>query len=493
MLTESVYDELMSQSAARNFRKEVVYYYDSLIGNYHYGKGHVMKPHRMRMAHALICGYGLCNDMYILRPHDATFEELTQFHSDDYIEFLQNVSNDIEVSEEKYKQKCQLAFLYSINDDQFFVVNVGEDCPIFPGLIEFCRKSAGGSIDAADRLNKGSAYIGINWSGGLHHAKRWEASGFCYVNDIVLAILELLITHERVMYIDIDCHHGDGVEEAFYTTDRVLTVSFHKGGEFFPGTGHIGDVGLEKGTFYAVNVPLKEGITDDTYETVFRPVVSEAIERFKPNAIVMQCGADSLTGDRLGCFNLTIRGHGSCVKFVRQQNIPLLLLGGGGYTIRNVARCWTYETSLAVGKNVPNKLPYTEYHDYYIPDNCLHIAPSNMTNANSELHLRSIVCKVMQNIHAMPACPSVGIHETMDSLTAILKSDNGDREVDHTDEHLPDYVVDETVRHEGEFYEDERENNGESGAPSRSEQGGDKNETTAIGDEETSAEATCRS
>lgn len=106
-------------------------------------------------------------------------------------------------------------------------------------MYEFCQLSAGGSVAAAVKLNKQSADICINWGGGLHHAKKSEASGFCYVNDIVLGILELLKYHQRVLYIDIDVHHGDGVEEAFYTTDRVMTVSFHKYGEYFPGTGDL--------------------------------------------------------------------------------------------------------------------------------------------------------------------------------------------------------------------------------------------------------------
>ena len=96
--------------------------------------------------------------------------------------------------------------------------NVGEDCPVFDGLFEFCQISAGGSIAGAVKLNKQQTEVCINWAGGLHHAKKSEASGFCYVNDIVLAILELLKHHQRVLYIDIDIHHGDGVEEAFYTT-----------------------------------------------------------------------------------------------------------------------------------------------------------------------------------------------------------------------------------------------------------------------------------
>ena len=106
--------------------------------------------------------------------------------------------------------------------------------------------------------------IAINWAGGLHHAKKCEASGFCYVNDIVVGILELLKYHNRVLYIDIDVHHGDGVEEAFYTTNRVMTVSFHRYGEgFFPGTGDLMDIGCGEGKYYSLNVPLKMFVTDE--------------------------------------------------------------------------------------------------------------------------------------------------------------------------------------------------------------------------------------
>ena len=125
---------------------------------------------------------------------------------------------------------------------------------------------------AAERIAGGATDIAINCAGGLHHAKKREASGFCYINDIVLCILELLRSVSRVLYIDIDCHHGDGVEEAFYTTNRVMTCSFHKYGEFFPGTGTLQDRGRGKGKGYAVNVPLKDGITDDSFRSVFEPV-----------------------------------------------------------------------------------------------------------------------------------------------------------------------------------------------------------------------------
>ncbi len=165
-------------------------------------------------------------------------------------------------------------------------------------------------------------------SGGLHHAKKSEASGFCYINDIVLCILELLKFNSRVLYIDIDCHHGDGVEEAFYITDRVMTLSFHQFGEdFFPGTGWISDIGAGKGRYYSVNVPLQAGIIDEDYEKVFVPIVSKVMQVFAPSVIVLQCGADSLAGDKLGDFNMTIKGHAKCVEFVRSLNVPLIMLG----------------------------------------------------------------------------------------------------------------------------------------------------------------------
>jgi histone deacetylase 1/2 len=124
-----------------------------------------------------------------------------------------------------------------------------------------------------------------------------------------------------------------------------MTVSFHKFGDFFPGTGDVKDVGAGKGKYFSVNFPLKEGIDDSNFQDIFQPVIRKVMETYDPKAIVLQCGADSLTGDRLGCFNLTLNGHAECVRFVKSFNVPLLVLGGGGYTIRNVARCWTYVSS----------------------------------------------------------------------------------------------------------------------------------------------------
>lgn len=269
-------------------------------------------------------------------------------------------------------------------------------------MFEFCSISAGGSIgslcllffptavlltyviDAAKRVASGAVDIAINWAGGLHHAKKREASGFCYVNDIVLGILELLRTFPRVLYIDIDCHHGDGVEEAFYTTDRVLTCSFHKFGEYFPGTGHVDDHGRDKGLGYAVNVPLRDGLTDEVFKGVFEPVIQKILEWFQPSAVVLQCGADSLSGDKLGCFNLTMEGHANCVQYLRKSGLPLILLGGGGYTIKNVARTWAYETACAlnVEDTIDRKLPWNAYFEWFGPRYRLEVAENNMEDLN---------------------------------------------------------------------------------------------------------------
>ena len=157
-------------------------------------------------------------------------------------------------------------------------------------------------------------------------------------------------------------HHGDGVEEAFYTTDRVMTVSFHQYGDFFPGTGDIGDIGVQEGKNHSVNVPLRPGMDDVSYSRVFQQVIKGVMDWYRPDAVVLQCGGDSLSGDRLGSFNLSMRGHANCVNYVKSFNLPTMLVGGGGYTMRNVARTWAFETGVVVGEEVGPDLPYDDFY-----------------------------------------------------------------------------------------------------------------------------------
>lgn len=422
-------------------RKKIAYYYDGDVGNYYYGQGHPMKPHRIRMTHNLLLNYGLYRKMEVYRPQPALFEELTKFHSDDYILFLKNIKPD---NIGDYTRQMQR-------------FNVGDDCPVFDGLFEFCQISSGGSIAAANKLNKKQVDIAINWMGGLHHAKKSEASGFCYTNDIVLAILELLKYHQRVLYVDIDIHHGDGVEEAFYTTDRVMTLSFHKYGEYFPGTGDLKDIGAEKGRYYAANFPLRDGIDDETYERIFQPVAEKIITAFQPNVIVLQCGADSLTGDRLGCFNITLKGHGKCLEYLKKFNLPILMVGGGGYTIRNVARCWTFETSVALDTDIANELPYNDYFEYYGPDFKLHINPSNMTNHNTNEYLDKVKEKIFESLRQIPHAPGVQIQATDTDAIQFDEAEAAQLDAANPDERLPEPITDKMVESEGELFEGEKE------------------------------------
>lgn len=129
-----------------------------------------------------------------------------------------------------------------------------------------------------------------------------------------------------------------------------MTVSFHQyAKDFFPYSGKLDDIGAGKGRKYSVNFPLKKGMDDAAYKGIFEPVITEIMKRFRPSAIVLQCGADSLSGDRIGGFNLSMRGHANCVEFVKRFGFPTLVLGGGGYTVPNVARTWAYETGVLVG------------------------------------------------------------------------------------------------------------------------------------------------
>ncbi|KAG7856600.1 hypothetical protein KL919_004130 [Ogataea angusta] len=381
-------------------KKRVAYFYDSDVGNYAYGAGHPMKPHRIRMAHSLIMNYGLYKKMEIYRAKPATKQEMCQFHTDEYIDFLARATPD---NLEMFAKE-QAKF------------NVGDDCPVFDGLFEYCGISGGGSMEGAARLNRGKCDIAINYAGGLHHAKKSEASGFCYVNDIVLGIIELLRYHPRVLYIDIDVHHGDGVEEAFYTTDRVMTCSFHKYGEFFPGTGELRDIGVGKGKYHAVNIPLRDGIDDATYKSIFEPVIQRIMDWYQPSAVVLQCGGDSLSGDKLGCFNLSMRGHANCVNFVKSFNVPTMVVGGGGYTMRNVARTWAFETGLLNETLLDAELPFNDYYEYFGPDYKLDVRPSNMHNANSPEYLNRILTQVFANLENTKHAPSVQMQEVPPDL-----------------------------------------------------------------------------
>ncbi|KAJ6244772.1 histone deacetylase rpd3 [Anaeramoeba flamelloides] len=425
--------------------RKVSYFYDSGIGKFNYGGDHPMKPKRIRLTNDLITGYGLHSKMKIYPINRSTFEELSQYHSKDYVKFLKDVTPD-----------CKEIFTKVL--DKF---NVGEDSPIFDGLFEFSQISAGGSVQGARKLNNGETDIAINWAGGLHHAKRSEASGFCYINDIVLGILELLKYHPRVLYIDIDIHHGDGVEKAFEKTDRVMTCSFHKYGKgYFPGTGSINDVGFNKGENYAVNFPLNDGMDDESYFYIFKRTIDIIMNYYQPSAIVLQCGADTLAHDPLGCFNLTLKGPGECVKYVKGLGKPLLVLGGGGYNPKNVAKCWVYETSLLIGETeLSNILPDSNYFQDYPEETKLHIETLTMKNLNEKKHLDKTFFQILEHLKQIEPAPSVGTRTVpYETLKFEITSSEEEDELDKREEKGGYLLEEEEDDEDDEFSWDEEDN-----------------------------------
>lgn len=361
-----------------------------------------MDPQRLRFVHALVLSLGL-RPFFQLHPiKPCTVEDLRIFHSGEYIEFLSTVSHDKIVTGE-------------VNHDHCCAFNVGPvkegvDCTAFDGLMEYVLLVTGGSLEAARTLTNKYADIAINWAGGFHHAKRSNAAGFCYVNDCVIAIVELLKSFEKILYIDIDFHHGDGVEEAFYVSEKVCTVSFHRFGakRVFPGTGDVEDIGFGPGEGYCVNFPLQGGIGDEAYVKMFKETIELVFDRFQPDAIVLQAGADSLAGDSVGVengsFNLSTRAHAECVRIVRDLDRPLLVLGGGGYSKEAVARCWAIETAVLCGreKELPENIPENDFYYPQYREKNLHIESRKVAvDFNTPGRMAMIRDKIKQTVSMM--------------------------------------------------------------------------------------------
>jgi acetoin utilization protein AcuC len=195
-------------------------------------------------------------------------------------------------------------------------------------------------------------------SGGLHHAMPSRASGFCHINDAVLAIHELLRAGKRVVYVDIDAHHGDGVEHAFYTRNDVLTISIHQSGyTIFPGSGFVEDRGDGAGAGFAVNLPLEPGAVDAAYDRVLEEAVVPLVEAFRPDVVATQLGADAIAGDAVANLRLSLRGFERAVQRFRSLDRPWLAFGGGGYDVGNVVRAWTLAWGTMLEKELPDEIP----------------------------------------------------------------------------------------------------------------------------------------
>jgi len=225
-----------------------------------------------------------------------------------------------------------------------------DDTPVFKGMVAYASLACGASLKAAGLIDAGEADVAFNPSGGFHHARAATAAGFCYVNDIALACLHLAGAGKRVVFLDVDAHHGDGVQDAFYSRPDVLTISFHESGKtLFPGTGWPEEIGVGDGTGYSVNVPLPPGTHDEAFMRAFDAVAVPLIGAYGPDVIVLELGLDGLAGDPLAHLSLTNNAYADVAEQVLGVGRPILATGGGGYHVENTARGWALAWSVLCG------------------------------------------------------------------------------------------------------------------------------------------------
>lgn len=316
--------------------------YSPLFGNFSYGDEHPFKLQRNRLAYDLFDAYGLLDlpNMEIRDCRPISDELLRTFHDPAYIDRLREFSASDEPRAD---------FRYGLGD---------ADCPVFKGLFDCAALGAGATFEAVRLVEEEGFEIAFNLAGGWHHAHRARASGFSYINDAVLAINWLVARGRRVVYLDIDAHHGDGVQEGFYDSDRVLTISLHESGiYFYPGTGFEDEIGEGRGKGYSVNVPLIAHTDDALYMKAFDEVAYPLIAAYDPDIIVTQIGADTFRTDPLTRLEITTHSYSYIMRKLKALKIPWVALGGGGYDQMNTARAWTIAWAVMNGRQLNPRLP----------------------------------------------------------------------------------------------------------------------------------------
>lgn len=316
--------------------------YSPLFGSYSYGDDHPFKLQRYHLAHDLMSSYGLLAlpGMEIRSGRPVDDDLILGFHDRNYIDRLKEFS----LSDEP-----RADFVFGLGD---------ADCPVFKGLYDFAVLGAGATCEAARLVVEEGFEIAFNLAGGWHHAHRSKASGFSYLNDAVLAINWLVERDRRVVYLDLDAHHGDGVQEGFYDSDQVLTISLHERGlYFFPGSGSENEIGTGRGRGYTVNLPLVAHTDDALYMKAFDEVAYPLIAAFDPDVIVTQIGADTFRTDPLTSLEITTHSYSYILRKLKALKIPWVALGGGGYDLMNTARAWTIAWAIMNGVKLDPHLP----------------------------------------------------------------------------------------------------------------------------------------
>lgn len=310
--------------------------------DFDYGAAHPMKTARLKLTFELIKAYGLLDlpGARLVETEPAPVSDVTAVHTPEYVEALQ-AANDGRLSEEALE----------------FGLGPGDN-PVFPGVWDWSLLSAGGTLSGARLLFEDEVDIAFSIAGGLHHAMPNQAGGFCYLNDAAIAIRWLTERGKRVAYVDVDAHHGDGVQFIFYDSNQVLTASIHQSGQFFyPQTGFENELGEGQGLGYSVNIPCLAYTTDEVFVGAFEAVFIPIVRAFKPDIVVAQLGVDTFHTDPLAQLDCTTNGFCRIVGHLMGMAPKLLALGGGGYDILSVARAWTLAWGMFNGIEPPDELP----------------------------------------------------------------------------------------------------------------------------------------
>jgi len=313
-----------------------IFVYSDEMSWFNFGADHPFKPERAAKTYDLCTRYGVMNHpwMKILEPPALAMNLLTLFHESTYLSLLKKAKKG-DVRPEMLERGLGTV-----------------DNPIISGIYEWSLLAAGGTHAAMDHLIKGDAIVAFNPLGGFHHAMPGHAEGFCYINDIAIAIMYALnmMPDLRIAYIDFDAHHGNGVQNAFYGDPRVLVISLHETGRtLYPWSGYETEIGEREGKGFTINFPLEPGTDDEVYDFVVEETALPLIKSFSPDLIVAELGADALVSDPLTHLKLTNNSYQRSVRGIMELCPKILALGGGGYDLYRTARCWTLAWSILNG------------------------------------------------------------------------------------------------------------------------------------------------
>ncbi len=307
-----------------------------------HGENHPLRPERLQRAYELLIAYEAFDGhrSRLVQPRPATSEELLRFHTEEYLNAVRSLSR----GEREY-----VPGRYNFGPG---------DNPVFEGMYETAALKVGAALVATELVTTDQVDIAFSLAGGMHHAHASYASGFCIFNDIAVIIHTLLRQGLKVAYVDIDVHHGDGVQEAFYDSDRVLTISIHESGHFvFPGTGFVRETGEGVGRGFAVNLPLAPYTDDEVYVWAFDQVVPPLLKWFDPDIVISQLGVDTHYMDPLAHLALTTQGYAEVVRTIKGLAPRWIAFGGGGYELGVMPRAWTLAYGVMSEREFADELP----------------------------------------------------------------------------------------------------------------------------------------